>query len=80
LFAVFLEHGRRRNEGKAWYETVKSEGGAGTLERKSWHLFAVLSYWKLETGWHYFSCKYFASVAVRSLGKEGMKLAAVVLF
>ncbi len=27
MFAVFLEHGRRRNEGKAWHETVKSEGG-----------------------------------------------------
>ncbi len=29
LFAVFLEHGRRRKEGKVWHETVKSEGGGG---------------------------------------------------
>lgn len=31
LFAVFLEHGRRRNEVKAWHETVKSEGWGGEL-------------------------------------------------
>jgi hypothetical protein len=34
LFAVFLEHGLRRNEGKACHETVKSEGGGGDFGKE----------------------------------------------